>query len=230
MDSDQPSWESLFATSFLRRISPEQFRTFVKTFQWKYDTPSSQRLIDILFSESRKTAIIDPRLPLYTRELLHLSLCNAADILDYMLPSSEVDSSNVQIRFYDHAMLEMETQPPSLEANILQMLIAEVIQGLLKTGAEIQAVLKSLTAWVTQFPGSSVLGYLISATLNSPVAQELFSHSSNKSFSSGLQHYRKLTRPRIESVPRSVFVNSNNSAFANKFTACHHFGFLAEAV
>lgn len=230
MDSPQPSWDSLFATSLLRRVSPEQFRTLVKTFQWKYDTPSSQRLIDILFSESRKTAIIDPRLPLYTRELLRLALCNAADVLDYMLPSSRVDSSNVEIRFCDHAMLEMETQPPSLEATILQMLIAEVIQGLLKTGAQIQAVLKSLTAWIAQFPGSSVLGYLISATLNSPLAQELFSHSSNQSFPSGLQHDCKLTKPRITSVTRPMFVNSHNSAFANKFTACHHFGFLAEAV
>lgn len=178
MDPEQPSWETLFATSLLKRISPEQFRTLVKTFQFKYDTPSSQRLIGILFSESRKTAISDPRLPLYTRELIHLGLCDAAEILNYMLLSSKVDK---EIQFFDHAMLDMETQPPSLEATILQMLITEVIQGLLKTGAQIQAVLKSLTAWVARFPGSNVLGYLISATLNSPRAQELFSHPSDKS-------------------------------------------------
>lgn len=181
MDSQQPSWETLFATSLLRRISPDQFRTLVKTFQFKYDTPSSQRLIGLLFSESRRTAILDPRLPLYTRELIHLGLCDAADILDYMLPSSKVNLSNEEIQFYDHTMLDIETQPPSIEATILQMLTTEVIQGLLKTGAQIQAALQSLTAWVARFPGSNVLGYLISATLNSPRAQELFSHSSNQS-------------------------------------------------
>lgn len=183
MDPDQPSWATLFATSLLRRISPDQFRTLVKTFQFKYDTPPGQQLIGILFSESRKTAISDPRLPSYTRELIHLGLCDAAEILNYMLLSFKVDSSNEEIPFYDHAMLDMETQPPSLEATILQMLITEVIQGLLKTGAQIQAVLRSLTAWVARFPGSNVLGYLISATLNSPKAQELFTHSSNQSFS-----------------------------------------------
>lgn len=181
MDPEQPSWETLFATSLLRRISPDQFRTLVKTFQFKYDTPSSQRIISILFSESRKTAVFDPRLPSYTRELIHLGLCDAAEILNYMLPSSKGESSDGEIQFYDHAMLDMETHPPSLEATILQMLNAEVIQGLLKTGAQVQAVLKSLTAWVARFPGSNVLGYLLSATLNSPRAQELLSHSSNQS-------------------------------------------------
>ena len=181
MDTEQPSWETLFNTALLRRISPDQFRTLVKTFQFKYDTPSGQQLIGILFSASRKTAISDPRLPLYTRELIHLELCNAAEILNYMLPRSKVDPSNEELQFYDHAMLDMETQPPSLEATILQMLITEVIQGLLKTEAQIHAVLRSLTAWVARFPGSTVLGYLISATLNSPQAPELFSHSSNQS-------------------------------------------------
>lgn len=181
MDTEQPSWETFFATSLLRRISPDQFRSFVKTFQFKYDTPSGQHLIGILFGESRKTGISDPRLPLYTRELIHLGLCDAAEILNYMLPSSKVDSSNEELQFYDHAMLDMETQPPSLEARILQMLITEVVQGLLQTGPQIQAVLKSLTEWVARFPGSNVLGYLISATLNSPPAQELFSNSSNQS-------------------------------------------------
>jgi hypothetical protein len=182
MDSEQPSWESLFAKSLLKRISPEQFRTFVKSFQSKYDTPSSQRLIDILFSESRKTAIVDPRLPLYTRELIYLGLCDAADVLAYMLPSSEADSSNNKINFRDHSMLEMETHRPSLEATILQMLIIEVNEGLLKTRLQIQAVLNALSSWVAQYPGSSTLGYLISATLNSPLAQEMFSQTSNKSF------------------------------------------------
>lgn len=181
MDSEQPTWETLFSTALLRRISPDQFQTLVKTFQFKYDTPSGQHLIGILFSASRKTAISDPRLPLYTRELIHLGLCNAAEILNYMLPKSKVDASNDELQFYDHSMLDMETQPPSLEATILQMLITEIIQGLLTTEAQIHAVLRSLTAWVARFPGSNVLGYLISATLNSPQAPELFSHSSNQS-------------------------------------------------
>ena len=181
MESEQPSWRILFAKSLFRRVSPEQFRNLVKTFQYKYDTPSSQRLIDILFTESRKSAILDLRLPLYIRELIHLGLCNVADVLDYMLPSSKADSSHEAIRVFEPAMLEMETLRPSLEANIFQMLTTEVIQGILKTGAEIQAVLKSLTAWISLFPGSSVLGCLISAVLNSPLAQELFGHSSNKS-------------------------------------------------
>lgn len=181
MDSEQPSWQSLFATSLLRRIPPEKFRTLVLTFQSKFDTPSKQRLIDILFRESRKTAIVDPRLQLYTRELLHLGLCDVADILNYMLQSPLADETNQEVNFNDHTLLEMENQPPSQEAMIFQMLITEVIQGFLKTRAQIQAVLKSLTPWVARFPGSSVLGYLISATLNNPLAQELFSHSSNKS-------------------------------------------------
>ncbi len=182
MDSEQPSWESLFAKSLLKRISPEQFQTFVKSFQSKFDTPSGQRLIDILFSESRKTRIVDPRLQLYTRELIHLGLCDAADVLAYMLPSSEADASKNKINFRDHSMLEMETPSPSLEATILQMLIIEINEGLLNTRSQVQAVLNALRSWVAQFPGSSTLGYLIAATLNSPLAQEMFSQSSNKSF------------------------------------------------
>ena len=184
MDPEQPSWETLFANSLLKRISPDQFRSLVKTFQFKYNTPSGQRLIGILINESRKTNIRDPRLPSYARELIHLGLCDAAEILNYMLASLNGDSSNEEIQFDDSAMLDMETQTPSLEATILQMLITEIIQGLLKTGPQVQAVLKSLTAWVARFPASNVLAYLISATLNSPRAQELFRHSSNQSPSS----------------------------------------------
>lgn len=197
MDSEQPAWRSFFAKIVLRRVSPEQFRTLVQSFQYKYDRPSSQDLINILFSESRKGAILDLRLPLYTRELFHLGLCDVSDVLDYMLPHAKDEDAKEDVRIYDHAMLEMETIPPSLEATIFQMIITEVNQGLLKIGAQIRAILLSLTAWVLLFPSSSVLGYLISATLNSPLAQELFSESSNKSIHPSLSFVRKLTRARV---------------------------------
>lgn len=175
MDFQQSSWSTFFDACLRNRLTPKKFQTLVNAFQFKNPTPSGRQLIRVLLSEGRKSGLEDPRVPLFASELLHMKLCSAADVLASLLPPISEDS------LPDQSLPEMEgILRPSIEASILQMMTLQVGEGLLKTNEAIQAVLKSLVAWMTRYPSSRALGYLIYATLSNPLAHPAISHPSMK--------------------------------------------------
>lgn len=181
MPSQQPSWQEFFNACLRNRLDAEKFRTLVEAFQLKTFMPSGRHLISVLLTEGRKPSLVDPRVPLYARELLHLGSCSAADVLYSMLPPPGADPAKTGVGLYDQTLPEIEgTLKPSMEALILQMLTLQIADGLLKTTGAVQGVLRSLVEWMTRFPSSSALGYLISATLNNPLAQRAIGNSSLK--------------------------------------------------
>lgn len=188
MQSQQHTWQEFFDACLRNRLDTEKFRSLVETFQWKASTPSGRHLINALLAEGRNPILIDSRVPLYVQELLRLGLCSAADVLSSMLPPGEDLTKTLPVGLYDQTFPETEgTLKPSMESLILQMLTLEIYDGLLKTTEAVQAVLRSLVKWITQFPSSTALGYLVTATLSSPLAQRAIGDSSlkgNRNFNS----------------------------------------------
>lgn len=147
----------------------------VNMFQFKNSTPSGRQLIRILLYEAQTNGLDDPRVPLFASQLLHMELCSAADVLDSLLPPAAEDS------LPDQVLPEMEgILRPSIEATILQMMTIQFGEGLLKTVEQIQAVLRSLVAWMTRYPSSRALGLFMYATLSSPLAHAAISRPSMK--------------------------------------------------
>ena len=228
MDSPLSSWGTFFNACLRYRLTPDKFQTLVNAFQFKNSTPSGRQLIRVLLSEGKKSGLEDPRVPLFASELLRMKLCSAADVLASLLPPTSEDSVRNQ------ALPEMEgILRPSIEASILQMMTLEVGEGLLKTNEVIRAVLKSLVAWMTRYPSSRALGYLIYATLSSPLAHAAISHPSMKGHqSSAYKRYcvgmLMLTRNKNLLWPLSF--RARRTALTNGSAACNRFGFLAETV
>lgn len=181
MDLQQASWNTFFNACLRNRLTAEKFQTLVNAFQFKNSTPSGRQLIRVLLNEARKNGLEDPRVPLFASELLHMKLCSAADVLASLLPPTSEDSLPNQ------ALPEVEgILRPTIEASILQMITSQVHEGLLKTSEAIQAVLKSLVVWMTRYPSSRALGYLIYATLSSSLAHTAISHPSVKGHQSSI--------------------------------------------
>ncbi|MCJ1467584.1 mediator complex subunit [Pseudocyphellaria aurata] len=104
-----------------------------------------------------------------------MKLCSVADVLASLLPPTSEDSIS------DQTLPEMEgILRPSIEASILQMMTLEIGEGLLNSNQAIQVILKPLIAWMTRYPSSRALGFLIYAILSSPLAHTAIGHSSMK--------------------------------------------------
>ena len=171
----QSSWEQFLEACVRKRVSAEQFSLLVKTFQSKRSAPAGKDLVRILLSPKIALASEDPRIPLYVRQLLHLGACNAADVLSCLQPQDQA------VDTYDQNLLEAGNQSTSIEAAIVQMVMTEVIGGLLKNTDEVQAILKALVPIVARYPSSVALGYLVSAILSSPLANATLTQLSTKS-------------------------------------------------
>ena len=142
------------------------------TFHTKHTSTRGRKLADALLHEISKPALTDPRLPLYIRELLALRIISVADILWSILPPSLDLSLGEQPNFYDQNTLEIQgVRKPTIEAIMVQMLTSEIAEGSLKTTQEVLTTLKCIIAWINLFPGSSALGYLVSAFLSIDIVQ-----------------------------------------------------------
>lgn len=180
MDSDQASWQEFFAACLQKRVSSDQFQTLLKIFRSKHVTSPRHHVANVLVEETRKTAFLDPRSVLYMRDLLRMRIIRAADVLDSIIPLTNSDLPVPIIDYYDDPITGQESHKVSFESMVLQMLTAEVVQGILKSVEEIRSLLKSLIAWMIIYPNSNVLGYLISASLSSPMAHDAVSQPSAK--------------------------------------------------
>lgn len=164
-----------------KRVSPEKYGVLVTTFQDKHPTLRSRTLLTALLKRTVVDGVDDPKVPLYVREMLRLKIASLADVLSSLLPPPPEPSSEGQNTYHDQTMLEVgSAQKPTLPGLVFQMLIVEVSEGLLKTKQDVRAVLKALIAWMSLLPGSTSLGYLVSAVLGMSITQETLREASAK--------------------------------------------------
>lgn len=184
MDKMEPSKEihTFFEACLRKRLSREKFRLMFITFHAKHTSTRGRKLVDALLNEISKPALTDPRLPLYIKELLALKVISVADVLWSMLPPPLDLSLGEQPNFYDQYMLEVQgVRKPTIAAIMVQMLTSDIAEGSLKTAQEVLATLKGLVAWINLFPGSSALGYLVSAFLSVDVVPKVLGQRKAKS-------------------------------------------------
>ena len=188
---DGPTMAHFFEACLRRRLTQEKFRTVFTAFH-DQNSLRGRKLADSIFT-SRPALTNDPRLPLYVLELLSMKLLSVPDVLSSLLPRSPGHSG--QPTFYDQNMLDAhDTQRPTMAAMIIQLLISEIPKGLLKTEREALASVHCLSPWISLYPGSESLGYLLSALLGTDVAQKALSHNHRAE----KKEPKKSLRPAIE--------------------------------
>lgn len=170
--------QTFFDACFRQRVDPGKFRALFTTFYDGHDVLPSKTILDALFKQNLSSGTRDPRLPQYTRELLRLRVVGLADVLCRLLPPSPQDSVNGHTSHHDQNLLEVTgTAKPTFEAMIFQMLTIEVSEGTLMSAHEAQMVLKALIPWMSRYPGSTSLGYFVSAVLGTGVGQEILAQA-----------------------------------------------------
>ncbi len=177
-------WHQFFDACVRKRVPPQKFYTLLKTFALKHVTLPGRTLVNVLFDQGRKASSrqVDPRIPLYARELLQMQEVSVSDTLAAILPLPVDRHSNVNNDQGDQAAVDAaESQNPRLETMIFQMMTFEISNGLIKTQEGIQAVLKTLIKTKFNTANSDALGYFISAMLNTTLAHEVLTHISSKS-------------------------------------------------
>jgi len=181
MASQEKQCQDFVNACLRKRVSPEMYGVLVTTFQDKYPTLRCRTLLIVLFKRTLVDGVDDPRVPLYVREMLRLKIASLAEVLSSLLPSPSEPSSKGHNTYRDQTMLEVgSAQKPTLQGLVVQMLILEVAEGLLKTKQDVRATLKALIAWMSLFPGSTSLGYLVYAVLGMSITQETLSEASTK--------------------------------------------------
>ena len=181
MDSSSKEVHDFFEACLQRRLTEEKFRLLFVTVHGKNRSIGGQKLVNSLLNDASKPALSDPRLALYLSNLISMKVITVADVLSSLLPPPLNLSLEGQPNFYDQSMLEVQgVHKPTMLAIIIEMLTSEVSKGVLETNREVLATLKSLIAWISVFPGSSSLGYLVSAFLGTDSVQNTLSQKSAK--------------------------------------------------
>lgn len=181
-------WHHFFDACVRKRVPPEDFHTLLKTFNLKHVALPGTGLVDVLLDQGRKASSrqVDPRIPLYAREMLQMQQIRTCDTLAAILPLPVDNISNINEDQNDQAAIDtVASQNPRLETLIFQMMTVEVSNGLIKTPEELQAVLKTLVKTKFNSANSAALGYFISALLNTTIAHDVLNRVSSKSVQIG---------------------------------------------
>ena len=184
MNMATQEWHRFFDACFRNRVPPEKYQTLFKTFTLKHAILQGQILVNVLLDEGRKvsTRQVDPRIPLYVREMLLMGQIEISEVLVAILPlnlRNETKANRDQTGPTN--MDPVESHDTSVEALTLQMMTVEMSNGLVKSRDELRAILRTLTKTSLNGANSSALGYFISAILHSNLAQDIFNRDSAKS-------------------------------------------------
>lgn len=165
--------QAFFSACSRERIGPAKFRTLFTTFHDRYAALHSRTVLEGLIKQTKLNGVQDPRVPQYVREMLRLRVVSVADVLASLLPPPPERSTDGQASYHDQNMLDVAGVPkPTYQAFIFQMLIVEILDGLLNSREEIRSVVKALVPWMLLFPASTTMGSLVVAVLSTPVGQE----------------------------------------------------------
>ena len=180
-------WHHFFDACFRKRVPPEKFQTLLKTFALKHATLQGRILVNVLLEEGRKisTLQVDPRIPLYVREMLLMGEIGISEVLAAILPLPLDNHTKANHHESDPTNVNpVESQTPRLETLILQVMTVEMSNGLVNSKDEFQAILRTLAETKLNNANSDALGYFVSAILHSNLAQDILNHASAKSVQS----------------------------------------------
>ena len=181
MDSRSVTWQKFLRACLRKRISTEKFLTLVQACSKETEPPSGTILVRMFFEEATSTD--DPRLPLYLKELLHVGKCEIADILIAMLAigTSALDVlSSASNPKEDADTLGDPNEILLSFDSILQMLTAEVNDGIIASRQDAIKTIQAMDAWLTKYPMILSLGYLIAAALGQNIIQQGLGQDSSK--------------------------------------------------
>lgn len=178
-----PRVHDFFEACIRKRLTQEKFGLVFTAFHGKQCSLHGQNLAgkqNLLHGRKLADSILaskpgrknDPRLPLYVLELVSMKYLSVSDVLSSLLPRPT---------FYDQNLLNANDARPTMAAMILQLLILEIPKGLLKTDREVLTLMHCLNPWISMYPSSDVLGYLVSVLLATDAARKaLSSHKAAK--------------------------------------------------
>lgn len=172
--------------------------------------------------------VVDPRLPIYIEALLDAKLLDVSTLLAAVQPSPPDDGT-----VFESSLLDVgDSAKPSLQTIVLQLLTRKIANGVIAEDSELFFFLKHVLPWLTHFPSSVTLGFLVSATLGCPLAQEVLQGAKAKSLNiHSLVYMTGLTSVRrIQSLLRPEPDTIHQQPIADQHTIGQRAQLLAEAI
>ncbi|KAL8931645.1 MAG: hypothetical protein Q9211_006817 [Gyalolechia sp. 1 TL-2023] len=163
---------------FRSRPSSQRFLDALQTYEAKYPPLSSSFLAKELLDAGYRSGVVDPRLPIYLEALLDAKRLDLSTLLSFIQPSPPEDGTAFSSSLLDAG----DSAKPSLQTVILQLLTRKIANASIREDSELFLFLKSVIPWMMYFPSSIMLGFLVSATLGCPVAQEILPNAKANKF------------------------------------------------
>ncbi|KAL8935633.1 MAG: hypothetical protein Q9216_005326, partial [Gyalolechia sp. 2 TL-2023] len=164
--------------SFQNRRSSQRFLDALQVYEAKYQPLSSSSLAKELLDAGYRNGFVDPRLSTYLEALLDAQKLDLSTLLSAVHPSPAEHGTA-----FSSTLLDAEdSAKPSLQTVILQLLTRKIANGFIGEDLELFIFFKTIIPWMTSFPSSILLGFLVSATLSCPVAQDTLPNAKAKKF------------------------------------------------
>ncbi|KAL8719616.1 MAG: hypothetical protein Q9225_003390 [Loekoesia sp. 1 TL-2023] len=180
MASDPPGsdWHKCVQGYFRSRASAQKVVSAWQAFGTKYPPLPRATLAKELLDVGCRKDVVDPRLPIYIEALLDVKSLDVSTLLAAVQPSPPDDGTVFESSLLDAG----DSAKPSLQTVILQLLTRKIANGIIVEDSELFCFLKHVLSWMTHFPSSVTLGFLVSATLGCPLAQEVLQGAKAKKF------------------------------------------------
>lgn len=170
-------WRAFITACFRKRLSSEKFSSVLVAFEAKYSTVPSARLAEVLLDAGCRDGDVDPRLPIFQEALLDSNRISVSSLLSSVQPRQSEDGVAKDTSLLD----AQDPAKPSVQAVTLSLLSRKIVNGFIAKDSELFILLKALVPWMNHFPSSITLGFLVSATLGCPIAQEALPGAKAKS-------------------------------------------------
>ncbi|KAL9051565.1 MAG: hypothetical protein Q9206_004654 [Seirophora lacunosa] len=129
-----------------------------------------------LLNAACRDGLVDQRLCTYLEALLESQIIDSSVLLSAILPVQPADGTALEPSLLDAD----DAAKPSVQAVILPLLTRAVANGFISEESELFVFLKHLLPWISRFPSSIVVGFLVSATLGCSIAQEVLPSTKGK--------------------------------------------------
>lgn len=170
-------WRTFFTACFRKRLPSQKTSSLLQAFEAKHPSLPSTALAKVLLDAGCRDGGVDPRLSSYQEALLD---SKKIDFLS-LLSSIEPFRPEGDVALDQNILDPQEAAKPSVQAITLPLLTRKISNGIITEDIELLVLLKTLVPWVNHFPSSITLGFLISAILGCPVAQEILPGAKAKS-------------------------------------------------
>lgn len=184
MASTKSEWYTFFTACFRKRLSSEIFLSLLQFFGTKHPVPPPSALVQALLNAACRDGLVDQRLCTYLEALLESQIIDSSVLLSAILPVQPADGTALEPSLLDAD----DAAKPSVQAVILPLLTRAVANGFISEESELFVFLKHLLPWISRFPSSIVVGFLVSATLGCSIAQEVLPSTKGKSSIKRITH------------------------------------------